>query len=192
MQLGQMFPSKSLKKEDFPFPRTCTIESVQIITFKDDDGGEDKKPSLKFVGMDKPLALNWGNAQTIADVYGAETDNWIGKQIEVFVDPSVMFQGKRIGGIRVRMPMGTHQAVAQQTMASWTWDQAVAAAFNAGISKPDLIASLKAEGMTAYNMLTGTRLVKEIIEAKQAKGDTSFDDDPFAITPPPSDGSIPF
>jgi hypothetical protein len=41
------------------------------------------------------------------------TDDWIGKQIVLFVDPSVSFAGKIVGGIRLRAPKGKTIAKAE-------------------------------------------------------------------------------
>jgi hypothetical protein len=46
--------------------------------------------------------LNHANAQVLADAFGADTAAWMGRNVEVFADPSIMFRGKRTGGVRVR------------------------------------------------------------------------------------------
>ena len=50
----------------------------------------------------KPLILNKTNSDTICDIYGNDSTSWIGKDIEVYIDPNVMFGGKKTGGLRVR------------------------------------------------------------------------------------------
>lgn len=53
----------------------------------------------------KPMVLNSVNAQLIAQITGNEqTENWVGQQIVLYVDPSVQMQGRLVGGIRVRKP----------------------------------------------------------------------------------------
>ena len=50
----------------------------------------------------KPLVCNGTNWDVIEALYGPESDDWIGKCITLWRDPSVKFKGKRTGGIRVR------------------------------------------------------------------------------------------
>ena len=45
--------------------------------------------------------LNKTNANTIADIFGEETDNWYGHPIEVYPSETD-YQGKRVACIRVR------------------------------------------------------------------------------------------
>ena len=42
-----------------------------------------------------------GMTRLIADVWGAETDNWIGKSIKLHGDASVKWAGQECGGIRI-------------------------------------------------------------------------------------------
>jgi hypothetical protein len=47
--------------------------------------------------------LNWTNAQVIANISGSEDmDEWHGHRIEIYDDPTVMYAGKLVGGIRIR------------------------------------------------------------------------------------------
>lgn len=103
MKLNDLFPSSYLKKEDVPFPTQAVIRQVMQDEINGDHGKE-LKAVLHFTGNLKPLILNKGNAVTIAEVYGDDTSAWTGKTIELYNDPSVMFAGKRVGGIRVRVP----------------------------------------------------------------------------------------
>jgi hypothetical protein len=103
MNLNTMFPSTWLKKEDVQQPLTAVIQSV-VMDEINSDHGKEEKPILRFAGNVKPLILNRGNAETIASFYGDDSAAWTGKSIELYFDPSVMFGGKRVGGIRVRKP----------------------------------------------------------------------------------------
>jgi hypothetical protein len=55
----------------------------------------------------KPMILNKTNAVTIARSYGPDSVGWVGKSIEIHHDPNVMLGRERVGGIRVRIPIGT-------------------------------------------------------------------------------------
>lgn len=103
MKVNDLYPSNYLKKEDVPFPTSVTIKHVTQEEISG-EGGKELKAIIYFVGNLKPMVLNKGNAITIAEVYGDDTDAWHGKAVEVYTDASVMFAGKRVGGLRLRIP----------------------------------------------------------------------------------------
>lgn len=104
MKIGQMMDSKFLKKEDVDPPKLVTIRG-----FSQQNAGRDDAPEMKwtmsFMELGKPMVMNSTNLQLCAQALGSDdTDHWIGKQIVLYNDPSVQFQGKLIGGIRIRAP----------------------------------------------------------------------------------------
>jgi len=104
MKVGKMFPSKFLSKDDLVEPIVFTVDTVVMEEVQNEDGKEEK-PILYFFGNDvKPLILNKTNAETLEKEFGSDSDDWEGKNIEVYVDPSIRFGKKLIGGIRVRIP----------------------------------------------------------------------------------------
>jgi hypothetical protein len=60
-----------------------------------------KKPLLYVKGQQKPLVLNKTNAKVICQLYGKETDAWIGKRITIY-PTTVDFGGETVEAIRVR------------------------------------------------------------------------------------------
>ena len=56
-----------------------------------------------FQDHDKGLVLNVTNTRAIEAAYGAETDDWVGKSIELF-GSETPFQGKSVPCVRVRLP----------------------------------------------------------------------------------------
>jgi hypothetical protein len=63
-----------------------------------------KKLCLHFEQFDKTLVCNFTNLELIAESLGSEEMNdWIGKSIILYFDLNVMFAGKRVGGIRVKL-----------------------------------------------------------------------------------------
>ena len=77
MNILDTFPSAYLKASDLKGKRvTLTMRDVSIEVM-----GEDRKPVLYFHGTDRGLALNKTNASIIVEMYGPETDEWMGKQI---------------------------------------------------------------------------------------------------------------
>lgn len=70
---------------------------------------EGADPELKwcmtFVEIEKPLVLNATNVQLCEKIFGSDnTDDWRGQRLVMYADPNVSFQGKLVGGIRVRAP----------------------------------------------------------------------------------------
>src|SRR5688572_16870977 len=101
MKMSDMFPANFLKKEDVPQPTRAVIARVTMEEVTGDTGKE-MKATIHFDGDQlKPMILNKGNATTICESFGDDSDRWIGKTIEVYTDPGVMFGGKRVGGLRV-------------------------------------------------------------------------------------------
>ena len=53
-----------------------------------------------------PAERGVGNRKTLGAVYGDQSDAWIRKPVEIFVDPNVWMGAERTSGIRVRIPSG--------------------------------------------------------------------------------------
>ncbi len=100
------FPSSRLEQEDLRHPSgKGFIEMPAVIaTLAYEKVGEDQKTVVYFQGLEKSMVLNWTNACTLADLYGDDDDDWIGREIVIWVDPTVMYAGKRTGGLRFKAP----------------------------------------------------------------------------------------
>ena len=95
--------SKYLQQPDVTPDITVTIEKYERTNLAKEGQTKEMKYCLHFLGDAKPLSLNKCNGELIALSLGNEDlDAWIGKQITLYADPTIMFQGKRTGGIRVR------------------------------------------------------------------------------------------
>lgn len=105
---SEMRESKFLKKEDVGRGAIGTIESCVRMNVAKEGAEPELKWCLTFHEIEKPLVLNSTNIQLCEQILGSdETDQWIGKRIVLYTDPSVMYAGKIIGGIRVRAPKAT-------------------------------------------------------------------------------------
>jgi len=101
--IKDMKSSKFLKKEDVGEGTLCIISSVSQENVAKEGADPEMKWCLHFTNLDKPLVLNSTNMQLIARFTGSEnTEDWEGKRIILYDDPSVSFGGKLTGGIRVR------------------------------------------------------------------------------------------
>lgn len=188
MKMNDMFPSNYLKKEDFPVPRVLTMRAIEMKEI-DGDGGKEKKPVLHFHDS-KPLILNKGNATAICELYGDDPDGWAGKTMEVYNDPSVMYAGKKTGGIRLRAP-GTANNTRN---GSWTLEEAITECGKVGITKDALFAHLKGLGRQGWKSARDTPTVVQMVAEANDK-EVSFDS-PAPLPPVNQDAdddrSIPF
>lgn len=73
------------------------IAGAEIVTLDDK-----QRIQLSFTKTEKQLTLNATNARTIAKIHGQSIDSWTGKKVELYVDPTVQYAGKMVGGIKVR------------------------------------------------------------------------------------------
>jgi hypothetical protein len=99
MKVSDAFPSNYLKATDFTDgPALLVMDRTEIETI-----GDDRKMILYFHGREKGLVCNKTNANTIADLYGDDTEAWHGREIVLF-EAYVDFQGKSVPAVRVRAP----------------------------------------------------------------------------------------
>jgi len=105
MKRNQVFPSNYLGKDDVTAPFVATVADVRLESLKTDHGTEDKPVLIFADDQVKPMILNQTNWLILEDAYGLDSDDWRGKPVEIFVDPGVMFAGRRVGGVRVRIPV---------------------------------------------------------------------------------------
>ncbi|MDJ0512778.1 MAG: hypothetical protein QNJ62_04975 [Methyloceanibacter sp.] len=98
MNINDTFPSKYLKASDLQ-GRDVNVTMSRVVM---EDVGDDHRPIVYFEGKQKGLVLNKTNANTIAGMYGPETEVWPGKPITLF-PTQVDFQGKATEAIRVRL-----------------------------------------------------------------------------------------
>ena len=102
MKAGEVFGS-FLSKDDLGGREVpVTIEGVAMAKVMN-DGREVDKPCMTFIGKSKGLIFGPTVWQQMQDITGQDdSDAWIGKTVTLFVDPSVSFGGKHVGGIRIK------------------------------------------------------------------------------------------
>lgn len=104
---SSMSESKFLKKEDLDPERgnLVTIKEFKKQKVEEsDDGTIEYKWTVYVNEFEKPFVLNATNRAILERVYGADTDDCLGKKIVLYVDENVSFGGKLVGGIRLRAP----------------------------------------------------------------------------------------
>ena len=108
VKTSQMTSSKYLKQDDIGEGKLVTIKGLRKANVAPDDEPVENKWTMLFEELEKPLVLNATNIQLTERACGSDdTDDWIGKQIVLYVDPNVSYGGKIVGGIRVRARKGS-------------------------------------------------------------------------------------
>jgi hypothetical protein len=98
VNVSQAYPSKYLKASDLNGQNiTITIKKAELEEIGFD---QERKLVLSFANTDKSMVLNKTNANTIAKLYGEETDDWNGKRITLCAR-EVEFQGTMTAALRV-------------------------------------------------------------------------------------------
>lgn len=102
MKVSEAFPSSFLKAEDLNGKSvTLAIAGADMETLGQ-GAKKDTRLVLSFRGTDKKLVVNKTNANTIAKLYGDDTDGWIGQRITI-MPREVEFQGNMVWAIRVSL-----------------------------------------------------------------------------------------
>lgn len=105
MHISKLKKSKYLGQGDLERPVLATIKNIKDENLALESELPEIEPVMSFEEDIKPLVLKWTNAQLCAGVCGSEeTNDWPGKQIVLFADPTVAYKGKVTGGIRIRAP----------------------------------------------------------------------------------------
>lgn len=166
MKRSEAFPSKYLSKEDVDPARIGTINGLKRETLKSDDGDETKTVMYFREEALKPMILNNTNWMIAEEAYGEDSDAWVGKKIELYLDPNVMFGAKRVGGVRVRIPSAATAAGLPEV---WPIDRAKVELEKNGLDIEALKAALIAKGFVtdkggaSYSPARDTELVQKLI-----------------------------
>lgn len=97
---SEMIVSKFLRKEDFDEDQVCTIKTVSL----EEVAQGESKWVVFFRERDKGMVLNLTSIKVLEQAFGDDTDHWIGNKVMIYVDPNVSFQGRVVGGLRLRPP----------------------------------------------------------------------------------------
>lgn len=103
MKTSKMKESKFLTKDDVTPPVLVTMGQVEKVNVALAGADPEYRWALYFDELDKPLILNQTNINLInAVTVTDDTDNWVGKKVVLYNDPTISYAGKVTGGIRVR------------------------------------------------------------------------------------------
>lgn len=103
--VNEMIESKYLKKEDVGTGTLGTVAKFERVNIAKEGQSPEWKWALFVEELDKPLLLNSTNIRLLEMIFNSpDTDDWIGNKVVLYNDPSIQFQGKLTGGIRLRAP----------------------------------------------------------------------------------------
>lgn len=116
MLISDVFPTKYVTAADLQGRTiTLTIKAVTLEEMLTHDNKTVSKPVAWFERTMKGLVMNATNARVIANLYGDNTDAWMGKRINIYPTQVRAF-GKMTDCIRVREEIpATPKPVAQAT-----------------------------------------------------------------------------
>lgn len=97
--------SKFLTQNDVEPEVLVTITGYKQMNVALESDSPDEKYALTFRELPKPFVLNITNGKLIEVILGSDDfDEWIGQQIILYRDKTIMFAGELKGGIRVKAP----------------------------------------------------------------------------------------
>lgn len=107
--MSQAFPGKWMKAHDVQQPVVLTITDIEQGTYSDGT------PSwgMGFSETQQRLGLNKTNTQTLIELFGQFSEQWAGKQIEVFAT-TVEMGGRTVPCVRLRAPSQPQQGAGVQ------------------------------------------------------------------------------
>jgi len=99
----RVFGSKYVSKDDIGNERIHTnITDIKLEQVREKDGTTKSKYVVYFADLEKGLVLNSTNGKALQAVLGKDASRWIGAEVIVFVDFSVIFNNNR-GGVRLQV-----------------------------------------------------------------------------------------
>lgn len=92
---------------DYSIPEGCdliaTIDYVRKEKVTGVGGKTEEEVVCHFSDGNKPLILNKTNMKTIQKIYHTPyIEDWAGRKIQIFYDPTVKFGRETVGGLRIR------------------------------------------------------------------------------------------
>ncbi len=90
-------------------PQRGRIADVDYYTYPPRDGQPERRVLQLEFDDGRFFDLNVTNKRALIDAFGRHSRGWIGKRVEMWHDPSIMFGTERKGGARIRIPTLTEQ-----------------------------------------------------------------------------------
>lgn len=143
-----------------------TIKSYEQETLGQGKDAQEKWV-LYFREIKKGLGLNKTNGKMCCKLFGSDDmDDWIGKQIAIYVKDDVEYQGEIMSAIRVRTKLPGNQAASSQEedLSTLTFEEVVYSLDHANSLKE--IGALMGHGMT---LPLNAEQLKTVMDAKNSR-----------------------
>lgn len=90
-------------------PKSDQLDAVDLLgspplvfTITDVNEGNDEQPvNIRLAEFPRVWRPSKGMLRVLAHCWGKEVAKWVGRQVELYCDPDVMFGPNRVGGVRV-------------------------------------------------------------------------------------------
>jgi hypothetical protein len=93
--------------------KTVTIATIATNEITGTGGEVSNKPVMRFVEQVKPLIVNTTNFKMMQRLFQSRfIEDWIGKQVILYGDPSIKFGRDVVGGVRVKAELPHNHACA--------------------------------------------------------------------------------
>ena len=66
------------------------------------EGNAEQPVNIRLAEFPRVWRPSKGMLRVLAGCWGKDTTAWVGRKVELYCDPDVMFGGKKVGGIRIR------------------------------------------------------------------------------------------
>ena len=97
--------SRFLTQADVGKGILVTVSGIEQGNVAAEGAPPETKWIASFKEQEKAMVLNNTNLDLMAWACGSEnSDEWTGKHVVIYTDPSVMYGGRRVGGLRIRPP----------------------------------------------------------------------------------------
>lgn len=84
-------------------PIRTTIVDVIEKTYKGKNNGPDEVKPAIVIADGRCVPMGPEILKTLIEAFqSSESDDWKGKSVEIYFDPTIKFGGKKVGGVRVR------------------------------------------------------------------------------------------
>ena len=100
MHYRNLHPSRFIRSSDIDGDKRSTIDRIDFEMVGQGSEAEEK-PVVFFSGMNQGLVLNRTNSESIADLFGEDTDDWVGKDVVLYRD-RVRFGAKMVDAVRIK------------------------------------------------------------------------------------------
>lgn len=103
--IDALAPGRYLKKAQLEKPRLATIKTIRTENVAPENRQPSLKPVVYFHEFEEGVPAGAETRESLKVALGTqEVAEMIGRKVVIYVNPEIMYGGKRVGGIRFRAP----------------------------------------------------------------------------------------